>query len=253
VAGAAESGLETLETTSAIAEARLQFLDLGGREAVPLAAGIERLKGQPAFKVMATASLAARPQWAGLIDDLFDRPLLKSAREGLRNALASTIRGDSLYRNVFFSFADAVILWHYGHTQERTGQARIDTIYEAIRRLLASGEHFIEVDEQLEPGAEYFQRLRRIRLTSDSAYPLLRRAGRLINAVEVQVTEQKLQPVRGSMLSSYATFTAQVIAMSKALRDSRTAIARNDVLAGLTALTLLVETPPAALRSSATI
>src|SRR2546430_8512728 len=112
---------------------------------------------------MVTASQAARPQWAGLVDDLFERPLLKNARAGLRNALMSTLTGDTLYRNVFFSFADAVVLWHYGHTQERTGSARLDTAYDAMRRLLAGADHFLETRPPAEPDVQYFHRLRRIR------------------------------------------------------------------------------------------
>jgi hypothetical protein len=251
MAGTAESGLETLEVSGALAEARAHFLDLGGAEAAPVATGLERLKEAAAFRVMATASLAARPQWAGLVDDLFDRPLLKNARLGLRNALSSTLRGDSLYRSVFFSFADAVILWHYGHTQERTGQARIESIYTAMNRLLAGGEQFASIDASVEPGVEFFQRLRRIKLTRDNSYSLLRRGGRLINTVEVELTEQRLRPVRGSMLTSYASFSAQVIAMTRALREGRGAITRADVLSGLAAFTRLVETPPAALRPPA--
>ena len=95
-------------TSGPLVEARAAFLELGGRDATGVAAAIEQLSSIEAFKVMAAASLAARPQWAGLVDDLFDRPLLKTARAGLRNAFASTFTGDTLYRNVFFSFADAV-------------------------------------------------------------------------------------------------------------------------------------------------
>ena len=115
----------------AVADARAALLQVGGRESTVIAAAIEGLPAVPAFQVMATASQAARPQWAGLVDDLFERPLLRQAKAGLRNALMSTLTGDTLYRNVFFSFADAVILWHYGYTQERTGSARLDAAYSA--------------------------------------------------------------------------------------------------------------------------
>ena len=118
MAGDGASGLSLTLVDPGVAEARAALLDLGGREATPLAAAIEHLASVPAFTVMATASMAARPQWAGLVDDLFESPAMKNARAGLRNALASTLSGDTLYRNVFFSFADAVILWHYGYTQE---------------------------------------------------------------------------------------------------------------------------------------
>src|SRR5437763_1897593 len=181
----------------AVAEARAALLEVGGREATGVAAAIEALPSVPAFAVMASASQAARPQWAGLVDDLFERPLLKNAKAGLRNALMSTLTGDTLYRNVFFSFADAVVLWHYGHTQQRTGSARLDGAYDAMRRLLAGGEQFLATPPPPEPEAAYFKRLRRIRLTRDNAYPALRRAGRLLGAVEAEVTGDKLHPVRG--------------------------------------------------------
>jgi hypothetical protein len=232
----------------AVADARAAFLELGGREATTVAATIEALPGVSAFTVMATASQAARPQWAGLVDDLFERPLLKHAKSGLRNALMSTLTGDTLYRNVFFSFADAVILWHYGYTQQRTGTGRLDAAYDAIRRLLDSGERFLERPAGPEPDVDFFHRLRRIKLTRDNAYPTLRRAGRLIGAVEADVTSEKLHPVRGSILTSYMTFSAQVIAMARALRDQREAISRDDVIAGLGAVTTLVRTPPSALH-----
>jgi hypothetical protein len=233
----------------AVAEARAALLEVGGRDATGLAATIEQLPSLPAFRVMATASQAARPQWAGLVDDLFERPLLKNAKAGLRNALMSTLTGDSLYRNVFFSFADAVILWHYGHSQQRTGSARLDAAYEAMRRLLAGAEHFGEVVVRDEPDVSYFHRLRRIALTRDNAYPTLRRAGRLLGAVEAQVTGEKLHAVRGSILTSYVIFGAQVIAMARALRSDRNAILREDALSGLAAITRLLQTPPASLAS----
>ncbi|HYY46904.1 MAG TPA: hypothetical protein VE951_07585 [Candidatus Angelobacter sp.] len=233
--------------TAAVAEARTDLLEIGGRDAISVAAAIESLPEVPAFRVMATASQAARPQWAGLVDDLFERPLLKNAKAGLRNALTSTLTGDSLYRNVFLSFADAVVLWHYGHTQQRTGSARLDAAYDAMRRLLAGGEEFRTTPPPPEPDVAYFHRLRRVRLTRDRAYPMLRRAGRLVGAVEAEITQQKLHPVRGSILTSYLTFSAQVIAMARALRAERDAIQREDVIAGLDAITTLLRTPPAEL------
>jgi hypothetical protein len=231
----------------AVADARAALLELGGRDSTPIAAAIEALPSLPAFAVMATASQAARPQWAGLVDDLFERPLLKQAKAGLRNALMSTLTADTLYRNVFFSFADAVILWHYGYTQERTGSARLDATYDALRRLLAGADDFIETTPPVEPGIEYFHQLRKIRLTRDDAYPMLRRAGRLLGTVEAEVTQEKLHAVRGSILTSYVTFSAQVIAMARALRAGRDAIDRTDVLRGLAAITGLLRTPPSAL------
>jgi len=222
-------------------------LELGGRESASIASTIEALPSVPAFQVMATASQAARPQWAGLVDDLFERPLLKQAKAGLRNALMSTLTGDTLYRNVFFSFADTVVLWHYGHTQERTGAGRLDAAYDTMRRLLDGAEHFLETRPAAEPDVAYFHRLRRIRLTRDDAYPMLRRAGRLLGAVEAEVTQEKLHTVRGSILTSYVTFSAQVIAMARALRAEHDAIERTDVLAGLGAITSLLQTPPAVL------
>ena len=235
-------------TSGPLVDARAAFLELGGRDATGVAAAIEQLSSIEAFKVMAAASLAARPQWAGLVDDLFDRPLLKTARAGLRNAFASTFTGDTLYRNVFFSFADAVLLWHYGYTQQRTGSQRLDTVYEAMLRLLMAGEDFLTAGAVVEPDVEYFHRLRKVRLTRDNAYPLLRRGGRLLGTVEAEVTSEKLHPVRGSILTSYGIFSAQVIAMSRARRESRSHIDRRDILIGLRTYTTLLETPPAALR-----
>jgi hypothetical protein len=232
---------------AAVADARAALLEVGGRESTVIAAAIENLPSVPAFRVMAIASQAARPQWAGLVDDLFERPLLKQARTGLRNALMSTLTGDTLYRNVFLSFADAVILWHYGYTQERTGRARLDAAYDAMRRLLAGAEAFIDTPVPAEPDLAYFHRLRRIRLTRDNAYPMLRRAGRLLGAVETDITQEPLHAVRGSMLTSYVTFSAQVIAMARAVQADRDAIDRTDVLNGLRAITTLLQTPPSAL------
>jgi hypothetical protein len=232
-----------------VADARAALLEIGGRESIPVAAGIERLADVPAFGVMATASAAARPQWAGLVDDLFTRPALVNARAGLHNALVSTLSGDTLYRNVFFSFADAVILWHYAHTLERTGAKRIDVVYDTMLRLLADADRFREAPPGGEPDLDYFHRLRRIKLTEDNAYPLLRRAGRLIGAVEAEVTKGKVRAVRGSMLTSYLTFSGQVIAMTRALRDGRAAIRQDDISAGLRAVTALIETAPADLAT----
>ena len=242
-----ESRLSPTLVTPAVADARAAMLELGGRESTGIASAMEALPSLPAFQVMATASQAARPQWAGLVDDLFERPLLKNARAGLRNALMSTLTGDTLYRNVFFSFADAVVLWHYGYTQERTGAARLDSAYDAMRRLLDGADNFLATSPATEPDIAYFHRLRRIRLTRDNAYPLLRRAGRLLGAVEAEVTQEKLHTIRGSILTSYVTFSAQVIAMARALRAERNAIDRSDVLAGLAAITTLLQTPPALL------
>jgi hypothetical protein len=230
--------------TGAVAEARADLLDLGGRETVPVAAAIERLQAQPAFSVMVTASRAARPQWAGMVDDLWERPAMRNARQGLHNALMATLSGESVYRNVFFSFADSVILWHYGHTRQRTGAARIDVIYDVLLRQLAAADEFADVVQAPEPDVEFFHRLRKVSLHRDNAYPLLRRAGRLLGAVEAEMSGVKLHPVRGTMLTSYATFSAQVIAMARALRGGRGALDRQDVLAGIRAFTELVETPP---------
>ncbi len=71
----------------------------------------------------------------------------------------------------------------------------------------------------------------------------------MLGAAEASVTQEKLHPVRGSILTSYGTFTAQVIAMARALRSDRHHIERDDILAGLRTYTTLVETPPSALRA----
>jgi len=72
VAGAGGGGLSPTLVEAPVAEARAALLELGGRESIGLAAAIEGLASVPAFQVMAAASLAARPQWAGLVDDLFE-------------------------------------------------------------------------------------------------------------------------------------------------------------------------------------
>ena len=86
-------------------------------------------------------------------------------------------------------------------------------------------------------------------MTRDNAYPTLRAAGRLLGAAEAGLTGEKLHAVRGSILTSYMTFSAQVIGMSRALRAERDAISREDVIAGLDAMTMLVQTPPAAVAT----
>ena len=249
MAGRRESGLSPTLVNPLVADARAALLEVGGRETTVIAAGIEALPSYPPFQVMVTASQAARPQWAGLVDDLFERPLLKNAKTGLRNALMSTLTGDTLYRNVFFSFADTVVLWHYGHTQARTGSARLDAAYDAMHRLLAGADRFLETRPPAEPDVAYFKRLRRIRLTRDNAYPLLRRAGRLLGAIEAELTNEKLHTVRGSILTSYVTFSAQVVAMARALRADRDAIDRTDVVAALNGITTLLRTAPSALAA----
>ena len=118
-----------------------------------------------------------------------------------------------------------------------------------MRRLLAGAEHFMEIRPPAEPDVPYFQRLRRIRLTRDNAYPILRRAGRLLGAVEAELTQEKVHTVRGSILTSYVTFSAQVMAMARALRAERDAIDRTDVLKALGGITTLLRTAPAALAA----
>ena len=242
-----------VDSAGAVALTRTAFVDLGGAGAVPLADRIERLPDLDAFRAMATASQAARPQWAGLVDDLFNRPLLQNARTGLSNALMSTLKGHSLYRNVFFCFTDAVLLWHYGYTRERTGATRLATVYTTLLRLLEGADRFLETGPPPEPELEFFHGLRRIRLTQDDAYPLLRRAARLLGSVEAGLASgHKVRPIRGTMLTSYAQFSAQVIAMSEARRRGRAAINRADVLTGVLAFVKLVETAPDRLRATPT-
>lgn len=243
----------SVATSAGIADARAALLELGGREVASVAAAIERLPQIAAFSVMATASAASRPQWAGMLDDLFERPAMRAARVGLRNALASTLAGDSLYRNVFFSYVDAVVLWHYAHTGDRRTGPRIDLIYRVTLAFLSADAPLATVDDPVEPDVTYFARLRRIALTRDQAYPLLRRAGRLLGAVEAEATEQKVSALRGSLLTSYITFSAQVIAMARALRDGRDALTQADIRHGLTVFLTLIETPPAQLVQSATV
>jgi hypothetical protein len=236
----------SVATSPGIAEARAALLELGGREVAPIAAAIERLPAVPAFSIMSTAAAAARPQWAGILDDLFERPVMKAARAGLRNALASTLAGESLYRNVFFSFVDAVVLWHYAHTGDRRSGPRIELIHGVTLALLTADAPLTALGAPAEPDVAYFHRLRRIALTRAEAYPLLRRAGRLLGSVEGAMTEQKVSALRGSLLTSYVTFSAQVIAMARAQREGRDALTQADVRVGLDVFLTLIETPPAA-------
>jgi hypothetical protein len=236
----------SVATSPGIAEARAALLELGGREVAPIAAAIERLPAVPAFSIMSTAAAAARPQWAGILDDLFERPVMKAARAGLRNALASTLAGESLYRNVFFSFVDAVVLWHYAHTGDRRSGPRIELIHSVTLALLTADAPLTALGSPAEPDVAYFHRLRRIALTRAEAYPLLRRAGRLLGSVEGAMTEQKVSALRGSLLTSYVTFSAQVIAMARAQREGRDALTQADVRVGLDVFLTLIETPPAA-------
>jgi hypothetical protein len=236
----------SVATSPGIAEARAALLELGGREVAPIAAAIERLPAVPAFSIMSTAAAAARPQWAGILDDLFERPVMKAARAGLRNALASTLAGESLYRNVFFSFVDAVVLWHYAHTGDRRSGPRIELIHGVTLALLTADAPLTALGSPAEPDVAYFHRLRRIALTRAEAYPLLRRAGRLLGSVEGAMTEQKVSALRGSLLTSYVTFSAQVIAMARAQREGRDALTQADVRVGLDVFLTLIETPPAA-------
>jgi len=230
-------------------EARAALLELGGRDAAPLAAAIEQLPSHPAFGVMAAASRAARPQWAGVLDDLYERPMLCNARLGLRNALASTLRGDTLYRSAFFAFADAVVLWHYGHTQERRGGGRVEVIYDTLLRLLREAVPGSAASAPVDYDLAFFHGLRRIRLTRDHAYPLLRRAARLLAAVEAQHLGEPVRPVRGSLFSSYISFSAQVIAMARALSMPKAAIDQGDVRVGVAAIVRLIGTSPEDLAS----
>src|SRR2546430_11458824 len=93
-----------------------------------------------------------------------------------------------------------------------------------MRQLLAGAETFMETALPAEPDVAYFHRLPRIKLTRDHAYPMLRRAGRLLRTVEADVTQEKLHAVRGSILTSYVPFRAQVISIPRALRPERDSI-----------------------------
>src|SRR5438105_4424281 len=109
---------------------------------------------------------------------------------------------------------------------------------------LTAADRFAELESAPEPQPPYFHRLRRIGLTRGGAYAVLRRAARLMGAVEVGITGERIHPLRGSMLTSYASFSAQVMAMARAVEEGRDAITREDVMAGLQAFTSLVATPP---------
>jgi hypothetical protein len=124
-------------------------------------------------------------------------------------------------------------------------------MYGVTLALLSADGPLAAVGEPPEPDAAYFHRLRRIALTRDDAYPLLRRAGRLLGAVEAAATEQKISALRGSLLTSYITFSAQVIAMSHALGDGRDALTQADIRLGLATFLTLIQTPPADLVQAA--
>src|SRR5438105_459787 len=87
-----------------------------------------------------------------------------------------------------------------------------------MRRMINGAEHFMEIRPPAEPDVTYFQPLRRIRLKRDNAYPILRRHGQLPGAGEAELTQEKVHTVRGSILTSYVTFSAQGMAMARALR-----------------------------------
>src|SRR5260370_15849014 len=106
-----------------------------------------------------------------------------------------------------------------------------------MRRLLAGAEDFMATQPPVEPDITYFHRLRRIKLTHADAYPMLRRSGPLLGTVEAEVTQEKLRAVRRSILTSYVTFSAHVIAMAPAWRANRCAIARAHALRRLAAMT----------------
>ncbi len=209
-----------------------------------LAGEAERVAELPEFATMAEAAASYRPQWAGAIEQLYERPLLVAARQSLHNAFGATLRGETLYYNAFGAFVDAVILWHYAYTQERTGETRIGAIHATLARLLTRGERFLEPGETPEIDAAFFDRLKRIHLSRGRGYALIRTLGRYLAALEGRNLEHKVSTLRGTVATSLAIFTAQVLAMSAAVRAGRDAIDLSDAVGGVSAHLRLLQTHP---------
>jgi hypothetical protein len=223
----------------------------GAADVAALATAIERVAALPEFATMAEAANSYRPQWAGVIDGLYERPLLVTARKALHNALGATLRGETLYYNAFGAFADAVIVWHHAYTGERTGDRRLTTIYDTIKRLLVHGRDFIEGPVPSDPDAAFFDRLKRVHLSGGRGYALIRTAGRYLAAVEGATLERRVSTLRGTVTMTLAIFTAQVVAMSAAVQAGRKAIDAGDAEAGVSAYLLLLQTPPVRVRDAA--
>lgn len=223
----------------------------GDADVAALAAAIERVAALPEFATMAEAANSYRPQWAGVIDGLYERPLLVTARKALHNALGATFRGETLYYNAFGAFVDAVIVWHHAYTGERTGEGRLTAIYDTIKRLLVHGRGFIEGPVPSDLDEVFFDRLKHVRLSGGRGYALIRTAGRYLAAVEGATLERRVSTLRGTVTMTLAVFTAQVVAMSAAVQAGRKAIEAGDAEAALSAYLLLLETPPAQVRVAA--
>jgi hypothetical protein len=223
----------------------------GDADVAALAAAMERVAALPEFATMAEAANSYRPQWAGVIDGLYERPLLVTARKTLHNALGATFRGETLYYNAFGAFVDAVIVWHHAYTGERTGERRLTTIYDTIKRLLLHGRGFIDGPVPGDPDEAFFERLKHVRLSGGRGYALIRTAGRYLAALEGATLERRVSTLRGTVTMTLAIFTAQVVAMSAAVQAGRKAIDAGDAEAGLSAYLLLLQTPPVRVRVAA--
>jgi len=209
-----------------------------------LAGEAERVVELPEFATMAEAAASYRPQWAGAIEALYERPLLVVARQALHNALGATFRGETLYYSAFGAFVDAVIVWHYAYTQERAGEARIGVIHDTLVRLLGRGERFLEPGAIPGMDAAFFDRLKRVRLSRGRGYALIRTLGRYLAALEGQELEHRVSTLRGTPAMSLAIFSAQVVAMSAAIRGGRGAVDLADAVGGVSAYLRLLQTHP---------
>ncbi len=230
-------------------EALDQFADRV--DVAALAGAAERVVALPEFAVMAAAASSYRPQWAGVLDSLYQRPLLVTARGSLHNALGATFRGETLYYHAFSAFVDAVIIWHYAYTQERVGEARLNAIHDTVARLLTHRERFLVAADFPVPDAAFFGNLKRVSLSRGRGYALIRSAGRYLAALEGRTLERKVSTLRGTVTMSLSIFSAQVIAMSAAVHAGQSAIDMAHAGCGLEAYLLLLQTHPSAATASA--
>jgi hypothetical protein len=230
---------------------RLARRDLDRFEDGPAVANLtqatERVIELPEFAIMAEAASSYRPQWAGPLDALYEKPLLVSARRALHNAFTATLRRETLYYNAFGALVDAVIIWRYAYTQERAGDARISAIHDTLVRLLRRRERFLEPGDDSIPDDTFFEALKHVRLSKGRGYALIRTVGRYLAALEGEATERKVSTLRGTVMMSLAVFSGQVLAMSAAVQDNRSAISLPDAAGGLAAYLQLLQTHPSLL------
>ncbi len=218
-----------------------------------LAQAAERVVALPEFAIMVEAASSYRPQWAGPLDALYEKPLLVSARRSLHNAFTATLRRETLYYNAFAALVDSVVIWRYAYTQERSGDGRIAAIHETLVRLLGRRERFLEPGAVPVPDDGFFEALKRVRLSKGRGYALIRTAGRYLAALEGRLMERRVSALRGTITMSYAVFSAQVLAMSAAVHSGRVAIEVADAAGGLAAFLMLLRTHPSDLPAPAAL